>query len=64
MFNGQCLPPCPPGQVHTGPNGVCKLKIVIPPVKLCLKPNEMFNGQCLPPCPPGQITPSQTASAS
>ncbi len=55
MWNGQCVPKCPPGQVHTPPNGTCKVKIIIPPVTLCLPPKEVWNGQCLNKCPPGQV---------
>ena len=55
LFNGQCLPQCPPGQVHTQPNGVCKVKIIIPPGKLCLPPKEVWNGQCVDKCPAGQV---------
>ena len=49
-FNGQCVPKCPPGQVHKMPNGVCG-----PPIVLCLPPNELFNGKCVPKCPPLQV---------
>ena len=50
MFNGKCVPKCPPGQVHKMPNGVCG-----PPLVLCLPPNEIFNGKCVAQCPPGQV---------
>ncbi len=50
MFNGQCVPKCPPGQIHKMPNGVCG-----PPIILCLPPNELFNGKCVPKCPPLQV---------
>ncbi len=49
IWNGQCVPKCPFGMIHKGPNGVCK------PVVMCVKPNEVWNGQCVPPCPPGQV---------
>ena len=54
-WNGKCVPKCPAGQVHTGPNGVCKLLIKPPVGTLCMKPNELWNGKCVPPCPPGQV---------
>ena len=55
LWNGKCVPKCPPGQVHTGPNGVCKVKIIIPPVKLCLPNQDNWKGKCVPKCAPGQM---------
>jgi hypothetical protein len=55
MFNGKCVPPCPPGQVHKMPDGACGLNIAIPPGGFCFPPKEVVNGACVDPCPPLQV---------
>ncbi|MEX0851815.1 MAG: hypothetical protein WD036_00820 [Bauldia sp.] len=54
VWNGKCVPKCPPGLVHTMPDGACGLPPFPLPV-LCLQPNEIWNGKCVPKCPLGLV---------
>ncbi len=55
LWNGQCLPKCPPGKVHMPPNGVCGPGVIQPPPPFCLPGKELWNGQCVDKCPVGQF---------
>ena len=48
IWNGKCVPKCPPGFIHKPPNGACK-----PPVTICPPPKEVWNGKCVNKCPTG-----------
>ena len=53
FWNGKCVPKCPPGQVHLGPNGLCGPGGLIPGG--CPPGQEKWKGQCVPKCGFGKI---------
>ncbi len=54
LWNGKCVPKCPPGQVHKPPNGACGPAIIVPPV-FCPPNKEIWNGKCVDKCAPNEF---------